>query len=104
MQIEERGKNFSNISEAERETLKAVVNDETIVIKPADKGLAIIIWDCEDYEKEAQSKLYEEKVYEKVVRDPIPGFNKRIESVFNNLTRNKQIDKKVRNYLQLHKP
>ena len=104
MQIEERGKNFSNLSEAEREALKALVNDDTIVIKPADKGSAIVVWDREDYEKEAQRQLYDERVYEKVTRDPIPEVNKRIETVLNHMVRSKQIDKRIRNYLQLHKP
>ena len=101
LQIEERGKNFSNLTSEEREALKALVNDDQIVIKPADKGSAIVIWDREDYEKEAQRQLYDEKIYEKVNRDPIPEVNKKIEGVLNHMVRSKQIDKKIRKYLQL---
>ena len=104
LQIEERGKNFSNLTLEEREALKALVNDEGIVIKPADKGSAIVVWDREDYEKEAQRQLYDEKIYEKVNRDPIPEVNKKIDGVLNHMVRSKQIDKKIRQFLQLHKP
>ena len=74
------------------------------MIKPADKGSAIVVWDREDYEKEAQRQLYDEKIYEKVNRDPIPEVNKKIDGVLNHMVRSKQIDKKIRQFLQLHKP
>ena len=104
MQIGEHGKNFSNLSEGEREALKALVNDTSIVIKPADKGSAIVIWDREDYEKEAKRQLNDEKVYEKVSGDPVPQINKKIDYLLNHMTRSKQIDKKIRSFLQLPKP
>ena len=32
-------------------------NDKTIVIKGADKGSAVVVWDREDYIKEAENQL-----------------------------------------------
>ena len=45
-------------------------NDNTIVIKGADKGSAVVVWDREDYLKEAHKQLSDEEVYEEVTNDP----------------------------------
>ena len=45
-------------------------NDNTIVIKGADKGSEVFVWDREDYLKEAHTQLSEEEVYEEVTNDP----------------------------------
>ena len=45
-------------------------NDDTIVIKGADKGSGIVVSDREDYLKEANKQLPDEKVYEEVTNDP----------------------------------
>ena len=44
-------------------------NDNTIVIKCADKGSGFVAWDREDYLKEANKQLSDEEVYEKVTID-----------------------------------
>ena len=45
-------------------------NDNTIVIKGADKGSGIVVWDREDCLKEAHKQLSDEEVYEEVTNDP----------------------------------
>ena len=45
-------------------------NDNTIVIKGADKGSAVVVWDREDYLKEVHKQLADEEVYEEVTNDP----------------------------------
>ena len=45
-------------------------NDNTIVIKGADKGSGVVVWDREDYLKEAHKQLSDEEVYEEVTNDP----------------------------------
>ena len=44
-------------------------NDNTIVIKGADKGSGVVVWDREDYLKEAHNQLSNEEVYEEVKND-----------------------------------
>ena len=44
---------YSNLTREERNTLKSLRNDASIIIKGADKGSAVIMWDREDYLKEA---------------------------------------------------
>ena len=41
-------------------------NDKNIVIKSIDKGSAVVVWDRDDYIKEAEEPLGEKDVYEEV--------------------------------------
>ena len=43
-------------------------NDIEIIIKSADKGSGVGVWDKEDYLKEAASQLSDDNIYEKTVR------------------------------------
>ena len=78
MQISEAGSNFSNLSAQEQQALRDLQNDSSIVIKGADKGSAIVVWDREDYLKEADSQLSDTDVYEECVTDPLPQLQKAI--------------------------
>ena len=42
------------------------------MIKSADKGSAVVLWDREDYIKEAEKQLGDEEVYEEVSNDAAP--------------------------------
>ena len=42
------------------------------MIKSADKGLAVVVWDRQDYIKEAEKQLGDEEVYEEVSNDAAP--------------------------------
>ena len=70
MDIQEEGQNFSNLSKDEQLALKSLQNDKTIIIKSADKGSGVVVWDREDYLKEANSQLSDQNIYEKVDYDP----------------------------------
>ena len=43
-----------------------------IVIKSADKGSAVVIWNRDDYIKEAEKQLGDKEIYEEVCNDPEP--------------------------------
>ena len=42
------------------------------MIKDADKGFKVVVWDREDYIKEAEKQLGDEEVYEEVSNNPVP--------------------------------
>ena len=50
-------------------------NDKTIVIKGADKGSAVAVWNREDYIKEIENKLGDLIIYEEVPNDAKPLMN-----------------------------
>ena len=46
-------------------TMRSLQNDRSVVIKPTEKGSAVVVWDRNDYLKEAQRGNYShEKTYE----------------------------------------
>ena len=63
---------LNNLSNSEWKALYNLKNDKCIMIKSADKGSAAIVWDREDYIKDAEKQLGDEKVYEKVSNDTAP--------------------------------
>ena len=48
---------YSNLTKGERNTLYLLRDDPFIIIKEAGKGSAVVVWDREDYLREANSQL-----------------------------------------------
>ena len=44
---------YSNLSREERQAMQSLRDDSSIVIKEADKGSAVVVWNREDYLQEA---------------------------------------------------
>ena len=63
---------FNNLTKRERDALYNLKNDKTIVIKGADKGSAVVVWDREDYIKEVENQLGDTNIYEEVPNDAKP--------------------------------
>ena len=57
---------YSNLSSDEWKAIRSLADDRSIVIKKADKGSAVVVWDRVDYIKEAQKQLKDENVYKKL--------------------------------------
>ena len=72
MKVEVPKDKFKNLTNSERKTLYDLKNDKSIMIKSADKGSAVVVWDREDYIKEAEKQLGDEEVYEEVSNDAAP--------------------------------
>ena len=53
LDIEIASKRFNNLTKEEREVLYCLKDDPSIIVKGADKGSVAIVWDREDYLKEA---------------------------------------------------
>ena len=71
IKIDEKGHNYPNLSKNERDALDNLVKDSNIIIKPADKGNAIVVWDKEDYLHECENQLNDKNIYEKIENDPL---------------------------------
>ena len=53
-----------NLTEEEYKTVKSLKNDQDIIIKPADKGSAIVMLNKQSYINEGQRQLHDTKFYE----------------------------------------
>ena len=60
---------YSNLTREERQAIKSLKEDPNIVIKSADKGSAVVVWDREDYLQEASNQLGDTSTYEEVFGD-----------------------------------
>ena len=60
---------YSNLSKDEWEAVRTLGDDRDIVIKKANKGSCVVIWDRNDYITEAESQLKKELVHKKVYSD-----------------------------------
>lgn len=90
----------ANLSEEEKEALEDLVTKKRLIIKPADKGSAIVILGREQYLMEVNRQLNDTQYYKKL-REPI--YLKTvpvIDTILTNLYRQKFINAKQRKYLK----
>ena len=60
---------FSNISKEERMAISSIRKREDIIIKPADKGGAVVVWRKDLYISEAERQLSDATAYTQVHHD-----------------------------------
>ena len=70
MDLEIPSKRNNNLTKEERDALYSLRDNSTIFIEGAGKGSVVIVWDREDYVKEAYKQLEDREVYQEVLNDP----------------------------------
>ena len=78
---------YSNLSKEEWKAVRSLANDRNIVIKKADKGFCVAIWDRSDYIMEAEKQLNDKAVYKDVNfdKDLIPNLTSISNRLFESL-------------------
>ena len=104
LSFNESGKSYPNLTNDEREALPSHMYDDQIIIKPADKGSAVVKWSKDDYLLEAASQLNDTNVYQKCKGDPLNKVNNEIKAVLRDKFNRKEINNKVRGYFLMKKP
>ena len=91
---------YSNLSTEEWKAMRSLADDRSIVIKKADKGSSVVVWDRNDYVMEAEKQLSDANVYkdvsfnEKMLQDLVGTSNK----LFQNLKSKGKISDKELKY------
>jgi hypothetical protein len=67
-----------NLTQAERSALRDIQERNDIIIKPADKGSAVVVMDTTTYLQEAERQLSDCRCYEKLDSDPTLDFTQKI--------------------------
>jgi hypothetical protein len=88
-----------NLSPSERAALAALVNNDDIIIKPADKGSAVVIMDRIDYLKEGYKQLGNDRFYKKLDHNPTEKHRVEVQNMVEDMYQNGEIDETVKNYL-----
>ena len=70
LQASSKQKMYSNISKEEMESLRSLSQDDSIVIKKADKSNMVAIMNKPDYIKEVECQLSDEKYYTRLDKNP----------------------------------
>ena len=66
LSIADEPRKYSNLSKEEWIAMRSLADDRSIVIKKADKCLSIVVWDRNDYLREADKQLEDLNVYRNV--------------------------------------
>lgn len=89
----------SNISHKQKQAMTQLKEDNTVTIKKADKGGAIVVMDTTSYIGEAQNQLTDETVYQKLTSDPTMQFKEQLDKVIEEAYDVGLIDSDIKNVL-----
>ena len=93
-----------NISNAEKDALKALSNNRDIVIKKADKSGTVVIQNRVDYINEGERQLSDQIFYQKVSDDLTSKHNDEIDSLVDDLVIKGQLSKGLSRKLKTTNP
>ena len=91
----------SNISRAEREAIKALAKDDSIVILPADKGRTTVILNKQDYHNKVKALLDDTNTYEKLTSDPTRAIKNKLIQTLKEWRKEERIPNYLYNQLYL---
>ncbi len=83
----------NNLTRDERRALCELRHNNDIVIKPADKGSAVVIMNRADYIKEAHNQLSDTQYYHKLDCNPTHNHNHRIHAALDEMLSHKELPK-----------
>ena len=92
-----------NLTKSEREALNNLKNRTDIVIKPADKGGALVIMNSKDYLKEGLRQLNDTNYYQKLNKDPTEDHEKLINNTIDDLVSENAINEETASLLRPNK-
>ena len=95
---------YSNLSQAEWQIVRSLANDRNTVIKKADKGSCVVIWDRLYYTMEAEKQLSDKTIYKDVTfsKNIIPNLTEKSNKIFENLKHKGFISEKQLKHFRFH--
>lgn len=79
--------------------MKGLKDNDSIIIKQANKGGSLVTQDRSDYEKEAYRLLSDNSAYGKLHGVPLPGFQVELTSLVDEATKDDVLDKREKLFL-----
>ncbi|XP_073429861.1 uncharacterized protein [Dendrobates tinctorius] len=93
-----------NLSPVEKQAISSLRDNPNIIIKPADKGGAIVVMNKNQYVTEIQRQLSDTNTYRKVHTDPTFQIRRKIDQILDKHMQLKTIDAKTRTFLTNQHP
>ena len=94
---------FHNLSKGEKLAIKTLSSNKNIIIKPADKGGAVVVQDILDYINEGIRQLSDTKFYIETQEDLTHQHTLDINAFLKTMSESKEIDDKCYEYLYVSK-
>ena len=93
-----------NLSKEEWLAMRGLAGDRNIIIKPADKGSCVVLWDREDYLAEAKKQLQDVDIYEDTYfkESDLVKLVEKSNNMFQSLRRKNLITEKELKYFSYH--
>ena len=88
----------SNLTKEERQAIYSLRDDTLIIIKEADKGSGIVVWDREDYLAEARTQLKDKDVYQELKGNILGPLEQIIKSLLRKVRNRKDISDETLGY------
>ena len=95
---------YSSLTKGERLALNSLRDDTSIVIKETHKGSGVVIWDREDYLKEAQKQLGDKETYEELSSDLVSPLISIVNGCLSRVKNRGDIPNKILEYFFINKP
>ncbi|CAJ0938609.1 unnamed protein product [Ranitomeya imitator] len=93
-----------NLSAVENQPLRTLQEDGSLIIKPADKGGALVVMDKSLYLSEIIRQLQNESIYSKLTRDPVSDILAKIEFILKKYSTMGILDSKTIEFLTKRNP
>ena len=90
-----------NITSDQKNLIKKLKDNHSIVVKKADKGAAVVLLKTSDYLREIYRQLNDTKFYQKLNKDITPEVSKRLQTVLDNLLKKKLITFDMYEYMNI---
>ncbi|CAJ0964495.1 unnamed protein product, partial [Ranitomeya imitator] len=89
----------SNMSRAEKLAINSLRSNKKLIIKPADKGGAVVVMDKQYYIREIRSQLSDSEIYLPITYDPTFKCTKEIQTLSHQFSASGVIDHKLGEFL-----
>lgn len=93
-----------NLDREQRDELRNLKEDKSLVIQSADKGGAIVIMDRTQYDQEIRNQLANTVFYKKLECNPTKTFQRRIDDLLNSLFQQDMITKQEKTFMTVEFP
>ena len=95
---------YSNLIKEEGLALNSLRDDTSIIIKKADKGSGVVVWDRKDYLKEAEKQLGDKETYEELSSDPVSPLISIVKGCISRVKNRGDIPNETLEYFFMNKP
>ncbi|CAJ0922657.1 unnamed protein product [Ranitomeya imitator] len=89
----------SNLTSTEKQALSSLHTNTSIIVKPADKGGAIVVMNRTQYMSEIYRQLADTNTYDVISRHPVTAISQKIKTVIDTYLTRHTIDQKTASFL-----